>query len=54
MVITSVDVAINLSALLGAVSFALYQHNLVLRFSVRQLLLLTTAIGFLLLLIQKP
>ena len=47
---TAVDVAINLSALVGAVCFAFYQRDFVLQFSVRQLLLLTTAASFLLLL----
>jgi hypothetical protein len=48
MTTTSVDVAINLSALVGAVCLALYQRDFVWRFSVRQLLLLTTATSFLL------
>jgi len=53
MTTTSVDVAINITALVGAVCFAIYQRNFDWRFSVRQLLILTTATGFLLLLILK-
>jgi hypothetical protein len=48
MATTSLDVAINLTALAGALSLAVYQHDFVWRFNVRQLLVLTTAFGILL------
>jgi hypothetical protein len=53
MATTSLDVAINLMALAGAVCLAAYQRNFVWRFNVRQLLVLTAAFGILLALLTQ-
>jgi hypothetical protein len=46
--ITTADVAINILALLGAVCFAAHQRDFRWRFSVGQLLILTSALSLLL------